>query len=461
MKIIRLGMMLGLIVLVGMSSLVLQVGAQPDPTAEQATLDAIVRGYFDQTASAAPQIGQTQTLQAAFDTAQTATASFDATVQAAFDTAATATQLTIATPMPTPVPNRVVSTRDIDLRAGMLAQNVYLAPNGERFAHVSPMEICIYTIAGTQERCIAFEDRLVSVDMERFRWSPNSESLVFTENFLQFLHEPDIWIIDAHTGSLTNITKDDISGNMFGDGGLAQADYDFAPMWMDDGPVTFLRYRPTETGTTAGLYTMQPDGSGLEQLADLNVVGAFPVYAFDLSQDGRYLVYNWDHSDEEDERNGVWLRDLQTNEERQLFHTPSRIEMPQMVSFSPDGQYVLWLDARYVMPQEDATAQDSPVRLIPVEGGDPILVSDEHWVYMAWWSPEGSALAYLVRDRENPAVSGLYVASAPGVAGEMVLEGFYLPPNGRISVPVMWGANNTIIVSRAPEEGIVVVELGN
>jgi hypothetical protein len=452
---------LGLILLVGMTTLILTAGAQPDPTAEQATLDAIVQGFFDQTASAAPLLGQTQTLQAAFDSAQTGTAAFNATVQAAFNTAATATQLSIATPTPSPVPNRISSTREIDLVAGMAGRNVYLAPSGERFAHVSVVEICIYTMSGARERCLEIPDRVSSIDLERFRWSLDSRYLTFTEDFIIRLHEPDIWVIDVDTGNLTNITDDQVTRSViFGDEG-ANANLDFAPLWMRDGRLAFLRYNRTGDSSTAAVYAAQADGSGLEVIASLPVEVGFPVYSFDISRDGRWLAYNWfTPSDESAERNGLWLTDLETGETRQLFSSPSNEEVPQMVSISPDGRYVLWLDPRYALPPEDAAPEGSPVRVIPVGGGEPKILDPNSWVFAAWWSPEGSAIAYLVRDQENPA-SGLYIASTPGEAGELVLEGLFLPPQGRISVPVMWAANNSIILSNAPEQEITVTELGN
>lgn len=462
MKTITWRITAGLIVILWVGTWIIQVGAQPDPTAEQATLDAIVQGYFDQTASAAPQLEQTQTLQAAFDAAQTATASFNATVQAAFDTAATATQLSIATPTPTPVPNRVLAARDLDLVAGMAGRNIYLAPNGERFAHVTLVEICIYTMRGALERCIEIPDSVRSIDLERFRWSADSRYLAFTEDFIIRIDEPDIWVLDSETGNLTNLTDDQVSRSSLLTAENADSNLDFAPVWMQDGRVAFLRYNRGEDSTTAALYAVQADGNGLEMLLALPIERGFPVYAFDISQDGRWLAYNWqDPSDDATGRGGVWLTDLETGEARQLFAAPSNIESPQMVSISPDGRYVMWLDPRYALMPDDPTPQESPVRAISVAGGEPILMSEEQWVFTAWWSPDGSALAYLVRDSANPSVSGLYVASAPGDEGTLVLDGLYLPPQGRISVPVTWGANNVIILSRAPEQGIVVVELGN
>jgi Tol biopolymer transport system component len=359
------------------------------------------------------------------------------------------------------VPNRVIATHDLDLIAGMAGQNLYLAPDGEQFAQVNPDGVCIYGVDGTQERCIEFGEKVEHPDIERFRWSPDGRYLVFTENLLQILYEPDLWNIDMETGNLADITDDSVEGTFLFDD-TEDGSIDLAPMWLGDGRVAFLRYeKASDDHRNISLRTMEPDGGESEVIAELGSEAGLPVYSFDISTDGRYFAYNWDRPDEGDDRAGLWLRDLQTDEVRQLFHAESRMRTPQMVAFSPDGQYVMWMDGQYMLPAPGEGEEYSPVRIVPVAGGDPILVNDEALVFAAWWSPEGAALAYLIRDRENPSVSGLYVTSAPGEPSERVLEGLFIPPNGRASVPVIWGANNTIILSRAPDEGVVVVELGS
>jgi hypothetical protein len=132
-----------------------------------------------------------------------------------------------------------------------------------------------------------------------------------------------------------------------------------------------------------------------------------------------------------------------------------------MVSFSPDGQYILWVDQVHRMRLPNRNAESSPVRIVPVTGGDPMLVSDDLLVFLAWWSPNDYALAYLVHDLQDTSASGLYIASAPGEAGQKVLEGMFLPPNGRMSVPVMWATNDVILLSHAPDDGMVAVQLGS
>ena len=54
-------------------------GTQPDATAQQQTIDAVVNGYFTQTAQAQQQVNLEVTAQAQFNAHQTATAAFEAT----------------------------------------------------------------------------------------------------------------------------------------------------------------------------------------------------------------------------------------------------------------------------------------------------------------------------------------------------------------------------------------------
>jgi hypothetical protein len=238
-------------------------------------------------------------------------------------------------------------------------------------------------------------------------------------------------------------------------------DLDFASMGIGDSRIAFLRYNWTNDTSTAALYAMQPDGSDLQQLVTLPVERDFPIFAFDLPADEHYVVYNWDSAVSDDGRGGLWLLDQQTGEERQLVHTEHHVELPYMVVLSADGRFVLWKDARYGFPLRDYVLEGSTVHVVPVDGGDPMSVGDDAWVFTAGWSPEGSALAYLVRNEEDPSESELYISSAPDEPGQRVLDGLFLLANARASAPLVWGANNTILLTSTPEQGIVVVELGS
>lgn len=452
------GFLLGALIGLGSLGVLAQASAQPDPTAEQATLDAIVSELFNQTATAAPQIGQTQTLQAAFDNAQTATAVFSSTAQAAFQAAQTATQFAIATPTPTPLPDQVVSTQTLDLVAGVRGQNAYLAPDGETFAFVTPISVCLHRITGEEISCIPLDERLNGIDFSSVRWSPDSRYLVFHENFLIMLNEPDLWVADTQTRRVSNITDDQVEGSALSRD--IPVDWDMAPVWTHDGRIAFLRYNRVNSGNSGGIYTIQPDGSGLEELVNLGAVESVPVYTFDISPDGQHIAFNWYRDDKRQE--GLWLLNLQTNEEQLLMAANEQNEIPVLVSFSPDGQYVLSMDNRMgSINSVGRGAEGSGVRVLPVEGGTPILVDTEHVVYYAWWTPDGNGLAYLIQTMQEEEVSGLYLADFPGDEGERVLDGLLFPPTNNVMALMRWARNNTILLSVAPDYNVMVVQLGS
>lgn len=435
------------------------IAAQSDPNTEQATIDAMVQAYFDQTATATAQFEQTQTLQAAFEAAQTATSAFNATVQTAFEQAATATQQALPTPTRMPVPERVAATHTINLRAAIAGQTAFLSPDGTRLAHVDLRTLCIYTLEGVEERCVSLEDHDLAVDAERIVWSPDGRYLAMTEDYFIRLDESDIWVLDVDTGSLTNITDDGETG------GFLSIDrekslIDVAPLWLADGRVAFLRITRSEGGTSTSVYAIQPDGSDLGLITSITNDEGMSVFAFDLSPDGRYLAYNWQRATDE-KASGLWLRDLESGADRLLVEAEFPVFLPMMISFSPDGQSVLWMDGRYGATRAPSEPEDSPMRALSLDGGEPMLLDEDALVYAAWWAPEGEALAYLVLEQQNPGRSGLFVSPAAGETGTQVLEGLYVPLVMRNYTPNIWSENNTIVLSNAPEEGLTVVQLGN
>ncbi|HVO68810.1 MAG TPA: LppX_LprAFG lipoprotein [Aggregatilineaceae bacterium] len=77
--------------LAGVVALASGGSAQIDPTAQQQTVDAAISGLFTQTAVIAQTLGASQTVEAGFQNAMTATAAFEVTVNAGFAQAQTST----------------------------------------------------------------------------------------------------------------------------------------------------------------------------------------------------------------------------------------------------------------------------------------------------------------------------------------------------------------------------------
>jgi hypothetical protein len=357
-------------------------------------------------------------------------------------------------------PSQVVEVIEIDLIAGAMASSAYLSPDGEHFLYVTPVEFCLYRTAGELQGCTAVPRELRSIDFAAVRWSHNGRYVALTENSLVYFHTSGLWLFDTHTGAFSNITGDEAT--MFHPGNL-EGHIDLKPQWLSDGRLLFLRLEavPLVDGFASVLYTIDADGGNLERVGMLDA-GTMAVFALAVSPDDRYVAYNHGALGTPEARNGLWIHDLEEGQARQLFLADEPLhsfEAPMAMAFSTDSEYVLGINAALHFQQGDQMPEQSPVRIAPVDGSQAFLVDDEVMVWSAAWSPTGGGLAYVVRDPTNPDVSGLYLSPVPGERGELVLSGLFTTVNSEVQ-SLSFGANGAILLSRAPEPGIVVVYVG-
>jgi hypothetical protein len=356
-------------------------------------------------------------------------------------------------------PGQVVDVIEIDLTAGQMASTAHLSPDGEHFLHVTPVELCLYrTEDGQLQRCVDVPQELRSLDRASLRWSPDGRYVTLTENFLVYFHSSGLWLFDTHTGAFSLVTGDETT--IFRRSYL-EGDIDIKPQWLSNGRLLFLRLQTVSgiDNLTNTLYIVDADGGNPER-AGMLTAETLAVYALAISPDDRYVAYNHSAASGQEERNGLWIYDLEEEQARQLYLSDEPLhsfEAPMALAFSPDGEYVLGFSAAlFVRPPDDWTPEYSPVRIAPVDGRAAFMVDDALMVYSAAWSPTGNGLAYLVRDLDHPEVSGLYLSPAPGERGELVLPGLFTLVN--FDDPLLqFGANGAILLSRGPEDGMVVV----
>jgi hypothetical protein len=367
-------------------------------------------------------------------------------------TIATAAQIDLAASTATPETKsepfdvdslQVISVHPIDLVGGPANKDALLAPDGERFAYLDGPSICVYAIDGAQRSCTAVQDRIDALDPQSIRWSPDSRYLVMTENFFVMFVDSDIWVLDTESGTLSNLTEDSIDRiDVTADD---WADIDVIPHWLGD-QIVFLRYSRKD-GETASpeIMTIAPDGTNLTVNGEITTDEVFPVSAMDVAPDSSALALTFNPRKNEASA-GTWIFDLDEFRLGQFFQT-DHLLVPVAVTYSPDARYVLTFDARRELPPESGEPEDSGVRLLELESSERLLLDAEHIVSSAGWSPDGSALAYLVLDRSHPEISGLYLSSAPGDSGRMVLQGLFIQPTGLGRQSIGWGANNVILLS--------------
>lgn len=78
----------------------------------------------------------------------------------------------------------------------------------------------------------------------------------------------------------------------------------------------------------------------------------------------------------------------------------------------------------------------------------------------AGWSPEGSAVAYVVRSVRDPAQSGLYITDTPGKPGRLIMQGDFYGTTCCQRMPIAWAANDVLMLGRGSAPGVLLVQLG-
>jgi Tol biopolymer transport system component len=427
--------------------------AQPEATAVQRTVDAFISGALTQTAQ--PQPNMTQTLAAAFNAALTGTAA------------------ALATPTPTPTPTQepfaasgleVVNVRPYDLMGAPARTSGYLSPDGTRFAHRNATLLCVYTLDGEQEVCSpddeATQELVGAVDNETVRWSPDGQWLVFTTNSLTFFEDGDIWVMNAATGEVTNLTDDNFDDIMFPE---PEGPFflDLGPIWSPDSAhVLFIRHNGLQGAPY--LYRVPVTGGDAEQLGWLlNPEAGIASWFMAVAPDGVSIAYNVHTGGSENPVNGVYLYNPATRENRRLLENdPGRF--PVSLSFSPDGRYLLVHEYSQERAQTMTTSpENSAARVISLESGEVQWVDPTRHVAGAGWSPTGSALVYIVRDFEDETNSGLYLTDAPGEPGRQVFEGALIIPTSEQQQPLVWSRDNKVLVTQVETYTLALIEMGD
>lgn len=448
--------------------------SQADATAQAATVQAAVERLFTQTADAQANIGLTQTVEASFNAALTGTAHYNATVEAAFNTALTATALSQATSTPTPYPAadlKVISVLEFDLIAGPLNSGAYLSPDGTQFAYSDRGgALCIYNVLGMQQRCSSLTDieSLRDFDPDTVYWSPDGQWLTFTTRSLVTFRDSDLWVMNVGTGEITNLTDDGTDELGLIRPSPIPADIDLSPRWLPDGRVIFLRYNHANDVTTApNLFAVSPEGGRAERI-DVLPHGNRPLVVSKIapSTDGTKVIYPVDRMDAENA--GIWISNLDGDNAHRIWSlAPDDLSdelkglIPYDGEISPDGQYALVVAINNSF-SAGFEPDSSPVRFTELGSAAPDVqrIDENHYVTYAGWAPNGSALAYVVTDSRDAESAGLYLTTTPGEPGHMVLQGNFFVPTSQTRQQIIWGVNNTILLSRREDQKLIAITLG-
>jgi hypothetical protein len=347
----------------------------------------------------------------------------------------------------------------LDLVAGPGATAAFLAPDGIQFAYFKADGLCIYSIAGEKGDCVTL-DKDISIDLETVRWSPDSTKLAFSENFLLTFRDSDIWVYDTDANTLADLTPTanrELSLLKNGDP-KAIFTVDLIPQWSSDSQsVVFIRYTFNWPGDTRPIFYKAniKDGT-VAELAPIDTQYNFSTYAFALSPDASTIAYNLDTRSSE--KDGTWFLDVATQKAK-FAAAPVQDTAPWTYQFSSDGTLLLVVGVDIKAGLGVRKPEASPFYTLPVSGGRQQQLNTDTYVFSAGWGPKGTELAYTTFDQLNPDKEGLYITSAPGQSGDLVLPGRFFSPSPRVRTPIFWAANDTLLLSQSSDFKLTVVQL--
>ena len=259
-----------------------------------------------------------------------------------------------------------------DLREG----DVAVSPTSDAIAFVAHRpnsdSVCGLFLArlDAPTRELLATDSDLSCEDNRFSWSPDGSSLAFAK---------------GRTLTLVNVETHDhrvlVSRRSIPNDQLI-----FGPQWSPEGDAIYFAYFDLE-GNVDGIFKVEPDGSGLTELARIRRL----TFDFALSPDGRHIAFESDDGDQV--RFGVAKVFVIDTSSEVITQLASGRNEYSALGWSPDSEEVAFLSRDYV--------GDTYMRIFNIATG----VETSTFAYMVrtdlTWSPDGTRLAFV---RYHPSV---------------------------------------------------------
>ncbi len=372
----------------------------------------------------------------------------------------------------TPVSNVVAQdapVRTIDSDAGTVVAG---SPDGTKIAVVSPgISLCVIDSATLEEMsCASISEAAISVRLDDLVWSPDSTRIAFSEMGFDLGTDSDLWVMDAATGALTNLTDDGFAGSIYGfddDDPAATASFfvDASPAWTPDGAfISFSRTGYMNGDATGNVLARIPAAGGeVEELVRISELEPGVVYyRSGWSPDGTTLYYTFTGSLLLDADNGVWAYDTVTGTTAPIatFNQQPTLGPPALLEVSPAGDSLLvW----YPTAVRNFTLSETLIHLVDLGTGTmappwmPLVPPGAiRGMTQGTFSPDGSAMLLLI-DGEDENSNELWLLDLASDETTLVLEDV---PDPLYSgwLALSWGANGTVVIG-LQDGGAIVTEI--
>jgi Tol biopolymer transport system component len=334
-----------------------------------------------------------------------------------------------------------------------------LSPDGTMYAvSIQATALCVYDTATQQEvSCASLELLNAGIRVEDVVWSPDSTRLAFGEQGFRYGSDGDLWIMDAASGELTNLTDDGFEGSLLSLGNDEEEEptyyLDVAPAWTPDSQfITFSR-SPVINGERQGNDLAQVSAAGgevevLKTIPDAEPGAVYFGTGWDPSGDTFY--FSLTHLDSDNPENGIWTYDVATGEIAPLaLGEDPELGPLTLLRVSPTGEQLL---AWYPMAFGQFDVVEPLLRLVDTETGalsTPEIPVPEGSRFpgaaTAAFSPDGQALLLIVSGG-----SGIYQVWVSDLASgepQLLIEAI---EQAQLDLGMMpsWAANGTVLLGR-------------
>src|SRR5579884_4035843 len=279
-----------------------------------------------------------------------------------------------------------------------------LSPDGSAIATLSVdrKKLCVLAAATLAQRvCADLVAHQLDPKSEFISWSPDGTRLAIAEDAFVTLLDGDLWVMDARTGKLTDVTPDALHGKPFlaVDGAVTGTNHvDVTPAWSPDGTmIAFSRSTFVDGVPRGNTLAVVPAAGGTVRTV-LQVTSAEPgvlYYGIAWAPDGHTLYYSYMDVSSTNPVSGIYAVGVDGTHRRKLLGRSPTLGRPAIVQVNATGRtgLVLYPDALAgfsVRGPIYATLDLRTGKASPLSppAGSPQL----SWVNLATFSPDGRSL---------------------------------------------------------------------
>lgn len=356
---------------------------------------------------------------------------------------------------------RVTEERMIELEGTHILS---LSPDGQWLLAAKKEQLCVYrTESLAEQSCAPLQSILLAP--QSVTWSPDSTRVAFADDVLKLLVDSDLWVMEAKTGKLTNLTDDGVTGDFFGSlPGGKEALLDIAPTWSPDGK-TLIFSRSARVGQEWGgtfLCRISANGGDPESLLSVTSTEQLVVWhAPRWSSDRKEILYTVNHSKPDYPYNGIWKAQRDGTDPQRLTDPDPQMGPPLLMDVSAQGDKAL-IHYYQIAELHQIEPNVSYFVILDLHTGDMVPLkkaSTEDVEFFSPWkavfAPDGSKVLYAylddtarfrlaVRDLESETENALLISDDP------------LALNTELGLGLDWADDDTIYVATSPSSGLLL-----